>query len=278
MAENSVPRMTLNDGNIIPQLGLGVWQTSNEEAETAVGEALRVGYRLIDTAAMYGNEVGVGRAIARSKIARDELFITTKLWNTDQGVDLVKDAFLKSLANLGLDYIDLYLIHWPTPERDRYVETWRVFEELQRAGKIKSIGVSNFNPEHLEKLMAETEIVPAINQIEVHPDFQQADVRQYCHEHGIAVESWSPLGRGGDLLDNAVISRLALLHEKSPAQIVLMWHIQSGLIAIPKSVHAERIEENFNIFDFELSEDDMNELFSLDSGNRLGPDPVEMNA
>lgn len=273
----AVPNIILNNGVEIPQLGLGVWQASDHEAELAVTEALKTGYRLIDTAAYYENEEGVGKAIKKSGVARDELFVTTKLWNSDQGFDEALEAFEESLDHLGLDYIDLYLIHWPMPEKDTYVETWRALEELYRSKKVRAIGVSNFYPEHLERLMNETEIIPAVNQVELHPDFQQTELRQFCHEHGIVVESWSPLGQGGDMLHHPVLVSIAEFYGKTPAQVALRWHIQSDLIVIPKSIHAARIRENIDVFDFELSESDMNELFTMDAGRRLGPDPLHVN-
>lgn len=277
MNQQTIPNLTLNNSLKIPQLGLGVWQASNEEAKFAVRTALENGHRLIDTAAMYQNEIGVGEALHESGIARDELFVTTKLWNSDQGYEKALAAANKSLQNLGLDYIDLYLIHWPTPEQDKYVETWRALETLLEQGKVRAIGVSNFNADHLEKLMEHAKIPPAVNQIEIHPDFQQTELRHYCFEHGIAVESWSPLGQGGELLKHPVLQRIADDHSKTTAQIVLRWHIQSGLIVIPKSVHEERIKENGDVFDFELREEDMQDIAALDTKNRLGPDPVTMN-
>lgn len=273
-----VPYLTLNNGVSIPQLGLGVWRANDTEAEFAVSEAIDAGYRLVDTAAAYGNETGVGKALAHSSVPRSDLFITTKLSNRDQGYDSTIKAFEMSLDKLGLDYVDLYLIHWPIPERELFVETWRAFEYLYNAGKIKAIGVSNFMPEHLNTLLESTEIIPAVNQIEIHPNFQQDDLRLYCAEYSIAVESWSPIGGSGStLLDEQIIKDIADAHSKTPTQIVLRWHIQSGLITIPKSVRPEHIKENINIFDFELEEIDMLELSLLDGDNRLGPNPYEMN-
>lgn len=273
----AVPTIKLNNNVVIPQLGLGVWKASDDEAEHAVGEALKAGYRLIDTAAVYGNEKGVGKAIRNSTVARKDLFVTTKVWNSDQGFESTKAAFEKSLEKLGLDYVDLYLIHWPMPKKERFVETWRALEELNNDKKVRAIGVCNFNQDHLERLMSESNIVPAVNQIEIHPDFQQTELRQFCFEHGIAVESWSPIGQGGDMLHHPVLIKIAEFHGKSPAQVALRWHIQSGLITIPKSVHTKRIQENIDVFDFELSEEDMGELFTMDAGHRMGPDPVTLN-
>lgn len=278
MTEKLLPNIVLNNGVAIPQLGLGVWQASDEEAEHAVGAALNAGYRLIDTAAMYQNEQGVGRAINNSGIPREEVFVTTKLWNTNQGYDKALEAFDLSLTKLGLDYLDLYLIHWPVPVQDKYLETWKAFEKLYSAGKVKAIGVSNFMPEHLDNLLSECEVVPAVNQIEVHPDFQQNSVRAYCADKGIAVESWSPIGgSGGTLLDDPDLADIADKYGKSPAQIAIRWHIEKGLIVIPKSVHEQRIIENIDVFDFQLDETDMALLDGLDGPNRHGPDPLEMN-
>ena len=273
-----VPLVKLNDGREIPQLGLGVWKASDDEAEFAVRTAIENGYRLIDTAMVYGNERGVGRAIADSDVNREDLFITTKLWNADQGYDETLAACQKSLDNLGLEYVDLYLIHWPVPAQDMFVETWKAFEKLQSDGKVKSIGVSNFKPAHLEELLRESEVVPAVDQIELHPRLTQAETREFCDAHDIRVESWSPIGgSAGDLLDSSLLVAIGQKYGKSPAQVMLRWHIQQGLIAIPKSVHEERIKQNIDIFDFELSEDDMSQIALLDTGERQGPDPDRMN-
>ena len=268
-----VPGITLNTGTVMPQLGFGVWQVGDDEATAAVAEALRAGYRSIDTAAGYFNEPGVGRAVADSGLAREDLFITTKLANPDQGRDNALRAFDRSLANLGLDHVDLYLIHWPIPHRDRYVETWQALEEIHADGRAKAIGVSNFQIPHLERLAKETGTVPAVNQIELHPQLSQADLREYHAAHGIATEAWSPLGQGGDLLTDPVLTEIAEAHGKTVAQVVLRWHLQLGNIAIPKSVTPARIAANIDIFDFELSGDDMHAVTSLDAGRRLGPDP-----
>jgi diketogulonate reductase-like aldo/keto reductase len=273
------PHITLNNNVSMPQLGLGVWQTQDgAEVETAVTAAIDAGYRLIDTAAVYGNETGVGNAIAASSVPRDELFITTKLWNADQGYERTLAAFDKSLKRLGLDYVDLYLIHWPVPAEDAYVETWKAFESLYADGKIRAIGVSNFTPAYLDRLMSETTIVPAVNQIELHPRFSQEATRRYCQEHGIAVESWSPLGgTGGDLLHEPLLARIGEQYGKSPAQVVLRWHLQHELIVIPKSVSPERIRQNFDIFHFKLSAEDMAAIDALNTDTRVGADPETAN-
>ncbi|WP_030612729.1 aldo/keto reductase [Streptomyces sclerotialus] len=270
---SKVPHITLNNGVTMPQLGFGVWQIPDDEAFKAVGHALEAGYRSIDTAAIYGNEEGTGKALAASGIARDELFVTTKLWNTEQGYDSTLRAFDASLAKLGLDYVDLYLIHWPLPARDTYVDTYKAFEKIQADGRAKAIGVSNFQPPHLQRLLNETSVVPAVNQIELHPELQQSDSRAFHAEHDIATEAWSPLGQGKGLLENATIGKLAEKHGKTPAQIVLRWHLQLGNVVIPKSATPSRIKENFDVFGFELDADDMKTIAGLDAGNRLGPDP-----
>jgi diketogulonate reductase-like aldo/keto reductase len=275
----NTPQVTLNNGVKIPQFGLGVWQAQDgEEVETAVTAALQAGYRLIDTAAVYGNEEGVGRAIAASGVPREELFITTKLWNADQGYDSTLEAFEKSRQRLGLEYIDLYLIHWPVPAQDKYVESWKALEQLYKEEKVRAIGISNFKPAHIEKLLLSADIIPAVNQIELHPQFTQQETRQICQAHGIAVESYSPLGSGkSTMLEDSTLLDIGKKHDKTPAQVILRWHIQNGLIVIPKSVRPERIQENFAIFDFELDEQDMALISTLDSGERIGADPDTAN-
>ncbi|MGA4876494.1 aldo/keto reductase [Streptomyces lydicamycinicus] len=271
---SKVPSITLNNGVAMPQLGYGVWQVEDDQAFTAVGQALDAGYRSIDTAMIYGNEEGTGKALAASGIARDELFVTTKLWNADQGHDATLRAFDTSLAKLGLEYVDLYLIHWPLPSRDTYIETYRALEKIYADGRAKAIGVSNFLPEHLERLLGETSVVPAVNQIELHPLFPQAASRAFHARHNIVTEAWSPIGQGKGLLENPTLVELAAKHGKTPAQIVLRWHVQLGNVAIPKSVTPSRIAENIDIFDFELDDTDLTALAGLDSGTRLGPDPA----
>ncbi|WP_072477378.1 aldo/keto reductase [Amycolatopsis australiensis] len=274
----SVPVIELNNGVRMPQLGYGVFQIPDDETATAVKAALDAGYRSIDTAALYGNEKGVGQAIAESGIARDELFVTTKLWNSAQGYDSALKAFDASMAKLGLEQLDLYLIHWPTPERDRYLDTWKAFEKLYADGRVRAIGVSNFQPAHLTRLMDASDVVPAVNQIELHPYLQQQEVREFDAKHGIATEAWSPLAKGGSLLGDPVVADLAVKHSRTPAQIVLRWHLQLGNVVIPKSVTPSRIEENFDLFDFTLSEEEMESLTPLDRGERTGPDPDTFNA
>ncbi|MET8578962.1 aldo/keto reductase [Streptomyces sp. NPDC005012] len=272
----SVPAVTLNNGVTIPQLGFGVFQVPDEETTAAVTAALEAGYRSIDTAAIYGNEAGVGKALAASGIAREELFVTTKLWNTDQGYDATLRAFDESLAKLGLDHVDLYLIHWPTPARDLYLDTWRAFERLAADGRIRAAGVSNFRPAHLRRLLDHSSLVPAVNQVELHPGLQQAELRAAHAELGIATEAWSPLAQGAVLEDEAV-ETLARRYDRSPAQIVLRWHLQLGNIVIPKSVTPTRIAENIDVFGFALTEEEMASLAALDRGLRTGPDPDTFN-
>ncbi|MFG2287250.1 aldo/keto reductase [Streptomyces sp. NPDC048595] len=271
---SKVPSITLNNGIAMPQLGFGVWQVPDDEAATTVGHALDAGYRSIDTAAVYGNEEGTGKALAASGLPRDELFVTTKLWNSEQGYDSTLRAFDTSLAKLGLEYVDLYLIHWPLPSRDAYVDTYKALEKIHADGRAKAIGVSNFQPVHLERLLGETSVVPAVNQIELHPQFQQADSRAVHARHGIATEAWSPLGQGRGLLEDPTIARLAAKHGRTPAQVVLRWHIQLGNVVIPKSVTPSRIAENIDVFDFALDDADLAALAGLETGSRLGPDPA----
>ncbi|MFD9224303.1 aldo/keto reductase [Streptomyces sp. NPDC060064] len=271
---SKVPSIPLNNGVAMPQLGFGVWQVPDDEAAKAVGTALEAGYRSIDTAAIYENEEGTGRAIAASGIAREDLFITTKLWNSEQGYDSTLRAFDTSLDKLGLDHIDLYLIHWPVPSKDAYVETYKAFEKIYADGRAKAIGVSNFLPEHLERLIGETSVVPAVNQIELHPQLQQAELRAFHAEYGIRTEAWSPLGQGKGLLEVPTVVAIAQKHGRTPAQVVLRWHLQIGNVAIPKSVTPSRIRENFDIFGFELDADDLAAFAALDEGKRLGPDPA----
>jgi 2,5-diketo-D-gluconate reductase A len=270
---SAVPNVTLNNGVEMPQLGFGVWQVPDEDATAAVRTAIEVGYRSIDTAAIYGNEEGTGKGIAESGVSREELFVTTKLWNGEQGYDTTLAAFEESLRRLKLDYVDLYLIHWPVPSQDKYVDTWKAFEKLYADGRARSIGVSNFNPHHLRRLFADTTVVPALNQIELHPYLIQEELRAFDSEHGIATEAWSPLAQGGELLKDAEINTLAEKYGKTPAQIVLRWHIQLGNVVIPKSVTPSRIKENFDLFDFELSATDLGTVTALNRNERTGGDP-----
>ncbi|MEV5573743.1 aldo/keto reductase [Spirillospora sp. NPDC052269] len=258
----------------MPQLGFGVWQVADDEAEKAVGVALENGYRSIDTASAYGNEAGTGRALRGSGIGRDDLFVTTKLFNSDHGYDSTLRAFDASMERLGLDVLDLYLIHWPVPSHDKYVDTWRAFEKLYNDGRIRAIGVSNFTVGTLERLFFETEVKPVLNQVELHPNFQQAELRAFHDEHDIRTEAWSPLGQGKGLLDDPDLARIAEAHGKTPAQVVLRWHVQIGNVVIPKSVTPSRIAENIDVFDFQLSDADMAAIAGLDSGGRIGPDPA----
>ena len=273
-----VPNITLNTGAQLPQLGYGVFQVPADGVVEPVLAALQAGYRSIDTAAVYGNEEGVGRAIAESGLQREDLFVTTKLWNDRQGYDSTLQAFEESLDRLGLEYVDLYLIHWPVPGQDKYVETWKAFEKLHADGRAKAIGVSNFQIAHLRRLFEETDVVPALNQIELHPNLQQPELRAFHAEHGIVTEAWSPLGRNNGLLDDPVLTSLAEKYGKTPAQIVLRWHVQLGNVTIPKSVTPSRIRENIEVFDFELADDDMKAIEGLETGERVGPNPDEFGA
>jgi 2,5-diketo-D-gluconate reductase A len=272
-----VPSITLNNGLAMPQLGLGVWRIPPEEAAGNVQAALACGYRLIDTAAIYGNEEGVGEGVRGSGVPRGEVFVTSKLWNSDQGYDSTIKAYEASLERLGLDYLDLYLIHWPQPMFDTYVESWKAMERLYKEGRVRAIGVSNFQPAHLERLAAECEVVPAVNQVELHPRLTQTEVRAYDEKHGIQTESWSPLrGVIGEGVPE-VISGLAAKYGKTPAQVVLRWHIQLELVVIPRSSKAERIRENGDVFDFELDAAEVGAISGLDRSERIGPDPDGMD-
>lgn len=271
---SSAPSLTLNNGVEMPQLGFGVWQVPDDEAANAVGTAIQAGYRSIDTAAIYENETGTGKAIAASGVPRDELFVTTKLWNSEHGYDSTLRAFDDSLAKLGVDYVDLYLIHWPVPAKGAYVDTYKAFEKIYADGRAKAIGVSNFFPEHLERLIGETSVVPAVNQIELHPHLQQTESRAFHAQHGIATEAWSPLGQGKGLLEVPTVVAIAQKHGRTPAQVVLRWHLQIGNVVIPKSVTPSRIAENIDVVGFELDADDLAAFAALDEGKRLGPDPA----
>jgi 2,5-diketo-D-gluconate reductase A len=267
-----VPVLTLHDGVQMPQLGFGVFQIPPEETQEKVEEALAAGYRHVDTAAAYRNEAGVGAAIAAGGVQREDVFVTTKLWNSAQGYDSTLAAFEKSLERLGTGHVDLYLIHWPLPSRDLFLDTWRAFERIKEEGGSRSIGVSNFRVEDLERLETDAEQRPTVNQIELHPRLQQAELRAWHADHEVVTEAWSPLAQGG-LLEDGTIETVAAHHERTPAQVILRWHLQLGSVVIPKSATPSRIRENFELFDFALSEDDMAAIERLDAGARVGPDP-----
>jgi 2,5-diketo-D-gluconate reductase A len=271
-ASIGIPNVALRGGADIPQLGFGVFQIPPEETEETVGRALQAGYRHIDTAAAYRNEAAVGRAVRASGLDRGEVFVTTKCFNDDQGYDEAKRAFEASLERLDLGYVDLYLIHWPVPVHDRYVDTWRAFIELRQEGLVRAIGVSNFQPQHLGRVIEETGVTPAVNQIELHPRLQQPSLRQEHGELGIVTEAWSPLAQG-QVLDDPTIVELAERHGKTPGQIVIRWHLQLGNVVFPKSVTPERIEQNIDVFDFDLGDAEMAAIEELDVGERTGPDP-----
>lgn len=271
-----VPTVELNNGIPMPSLGFGVYKIPDDEVGVAVRTALDLGYRSIDTATLYGNERGVGEAVRSGAVAREDLFVTTKLWNTEHGYDSALRAFDTSLAELGMDYVDLYLIHWPVPAEDRYVETWRALEKLHADGRARAIGVSNFQVPHLQRLLDETEVVPAVNQIELHPFLQQSALRDFHEKHGIATEAWSPLARGGELLETDVVRAVARKHNRTPAQVVLRWHLDLGHVVIPKSVTPQRIQENFEVFDFALDQQDIAGFATLEASKRVGSNPDQV--
>jgi 2,5-diketo-D-gluconate reductase A len=270
---STIPSVDLGGDVTIPQLGLGVFQTPAAETERVVLTAFEAGYRHVDTAAIYRNEEGVGRAVASSGLARDEVFVTTKLWNDNQGRDRAPRALAASLERLGLDHVDLYLIHWPAPKNDKYVETWETLLELQQEGLARAVGVSNFQVGHLERIIEATGVSPAINQIELHPWLQQAELRAFGAQARIATEAWSPLAKGGERLADPVLKEIAEAYDKSVAQVILRWHVQLGNVVIPKSVTPERIAANIDVFDFALSDDDLARIAALDEGDRTGFDP-----
>jgi len=274
MTSNLSPTVTLNNRQQIPQLGLGVYKLETDIAEGLIHQAIETGYRRIDTASFYGNEAEVGAGVRASGLAREELFVTTKIWNEDQGYDRTLAAIDESLSRLDIDYIDMLLIHWPKPEQDLYLETWLAFEKALAAGKLRGIGVSNFQPHHLERLLAAGGTVPALNQVELHPGLQQVQVRAFNAKHGIATEAWSPLARGR-FDENEQVLSIAQKHGKSPAQVIIRWHIELGNLVIPKTATASRLTENISVFDFKLDSEDMNKIASLDSGLRTGPNPDE---
>jgi 2,5-diketo-D-gluconate reductase A len=272
------PSLTLNDGRSIPQLGYGVWQVEDGVAEKVVRQAFEAGFRHIDTARIYGNEAGVGRAIASSGLPPEEIFITTKLWNADQGYESTLAAFEESLDRLGLESLDLYLIHWMQPKQEKYVDTWKALIELQKRGRVRSIGVSNFTAEGLQRLIDETGVVPAIHQIELHPYFSQRELREFGASRGILTQAWSPLGQGGELLEDDTVVAIAAKHHATPAQVVIAWHLALGNVVIPKSVTESRIQENYAALDISLDSDDVDAINSLDrtaaGEGRIGPDPA----
>src|SRR5690606_2087480 len=270
------PMITLRDGNSIPQLGLGVWQVPPEITARVVADGIRAGYRSIDTAEGYNNEEGVGQAVAETEVPRAELFITSKLRNGGHARDDAMRSFDETMRKLRLEQLDLFLIHWPLPSQGKYVEAWKALVQLQQEGRIRSIGVSNFNQDHLERIIGETGVTPVVNQIELHPSFQQQDKRAYLAQHDIKIESWSPLG-SGRALGNPELGEIAQKHGKTVAQVIIRWHLQEGLIVIPKSTHRERMEENIAVFDFELDAEDMQRIAGLDdpAGGRIGSDPAK---
>jgi 2,5-diketo-D-gluconate reductase A len=272
----TVPHVTLNNGIKVPQLGFGVWRVPRAETRRVVTAALEAGYRHIDTAKLYDNEEAVGAAVRDSGLDRDQVFVTTKVWNSDQGYDATLRAFDASMDRLGFDVLDLYLIHWPRPGKDTAVETWRAMERLYLDGRIRAIGVSNFQPDHLRRLLDKSEVVPVVNQVELHPYLQQVEVRKANDELGVVTEAWSPLAKGGDLLDDPTITALADKHGVAPAQVVLRWHMQLGTVAIPKSVTPERIRQNIDVFGFRLDEQDMAMVATLDRDGRTGPHPDQL--
>ena len=273
---SEIPFIALNDGRSIPQIGLGVYKVADRVAADVVATAIRAGYRHVDTATLYANERAVGEGIRRAEIDRDELFVTTKVWNSDHGFDSTLRAFDTSMDLLGLDVLDLYLIHWPAPAQDRYVDTWRALERLHADGRVRSIGVSNFHPHHLERLFAETGTVPVVNQIELHPWLPQVEARAFHDKHGIVTEAWSPLARGG-ILGNPTLDLLAAKHGVSVAQVVIRWHLQLGNVVIPKSATPSRIEENIDVFGFQLDDSDLAAIATLESGDRTGRDPDDLD-
>jgi 2,5-diketo-D-gluconate reductase A len=273
-----VPAVPLPDGTSIPQVGFGVFKVDDAGAEAAVGHALAAGYRMIDTAKLYGNEAGVGRAVRASGLPREDVYVTTKLWNDDQGRERTLAAFEASVARLDLGVPDLYLIHWPFPGQDLYVETWRTLVELRDAGRVRSVGVSNFTRAHLRRVVDDSGEVPVLNQVELHPYLQQRELRAFHAEHGIVTEAWSPLGRDTGLLDDPVIVDVARAHGVTPAQAVLRWHLELGTVVIPKSVTPERIRANLDVLGFSLTAEDHERIAGLDRGGRIGPDPDVLGA
>jgi len=275
---NDIPRVPMSDGNAIPQVGFGTWRLPEERASELVGHALDVGYRLVDTAHAYNNEAGVGQGLRESPVPREEIVLTTKLWNSLHGYDETLRAFDASLERLGLDYIDLYLVHWPVPMENKYVDTWRAFMRLKEQGLVRSIGVSNFDEPHLRRIVEETGVTPAINQIELHPRFQQRPARDHHEELGILIEPWSPLGQG-NVMDSPTVLDIAARHGKTPSQVILRWHIEQGFVVTPRSGTPSHIDENLDVFDFSLDERDMRAIAAMDDPDgRIGPVPTELGA
>ena len=272
----SNPNVQLNNGQLIPQLGLGVYKVQQDIAVNVVRTALDLGYRRVDTAALYDNEVEVGAAIRTSGLDREELFVTTKIWNDRHGFAEANEAIDEALTRMNIGYIDMLLVHWPCPKQDRFVETWKALEKSLETGKVRGIGVSNFHPEHLDRLAAECEIVPALNQVELHPGLSQEEIRRYNADHGIATEAWSPIARG-KLNEHPVIEKISSTHGKTPTQVILRWQVQLGNLVIPKSTNPDRLAENLDVFDFSLSHQEMDSILSLENGERIGPDPREFN-
>ena len=269
-------KLTLNNGQQIPQLGLGVYKVNQDIAVQLVGTAIDLGYRRIDTAALYDNEQEVGAAIRKSSVPREEIYVTTKIWNNRQGYHESKEAIEESLDRLNIGYVDMMLIHWPAPKQNKFVETWRAFEEVLEGGKIRGIGVANFNIHHLEQLLESANVVPALNQVELNPTFQQPELRAFNTKHGIATEAWAPLGRA-KILDHPVLVEIAAAHGKSAAQVVIRWHLQIGNLVIPKSSNPDRLSENLDVFDFSLSESDMQLIASMDTGIRASNNPDDFD-
>lgn len=270
------PRIQLNNGQLVPQLGLGVYKVQQDVAVDVVRLAIELGYRRIDTAALYDNEVEVGAAVRTCGLDRDQLFVTTKIWNDRHGFDEATEAIDEALQRLNIDYIDMLLVHWPCPTQNKFVETWKALEGAVATGKVRGIGVSNFHPEHLQRIIDECEVIPAINQVELHPGLAQSEIRRFDSDHGIATEAWSPLARG-KMNQTDVISSIAEVHGKTPAQVILRWHIQLGNLVIPKSTNPERLAENLDVFDFALTQSEMDQILSLENGERIGPDPRSFN-